>query len=38
MPTRGERVRVRGRVDDIAVLGGRALGLHLKEESLYVKR
>ena len=38
MPVRGERVRVRGRVDDVAVLGGRALGLHLKEERLYVKR
>src|SRR5438270_9888211 len=31
MPARGERVRVKGRVDDVAVLGGRALGLHLKE-------
>jgi hypothetical protein len=38
MPTRGSRVRVRGRVDDLAVLGGRAYGLHLTEESLYVKR
>jgi hypothetical protein len=38
MPARGERVRVRGRVSDVAVLGGRPLGLHLREESLYVKR
>jgi hypothetical protein len=38
MPTRGARVRVRGRVDDVGVLGGQALGLHIKEESLYVKR
>jgi len=38
LPGRGERVRVRGRVDDIAVLGGRPLGLHLREESLYVRR
>jgi len=38
MPARGEHVRVKGRVDDVAMLGGRALGLHLKEESLYVKR
>ena len=38
MPARGERVRVKGRVDDVAVLGGRAVGLHLKEEALYVKR
>jgi hypothetical protein len=38
LPTRGARVRVRGRVDEVAVLGGQALGLHLREESLYVKR
>jgi len=38
MPARGERVRVRGRVQDVAMLGGRAVGLHLEEEDLYVKR
>jgi hypothetical protein len=38
MPARGEHVRVKGRVDDVAVLGGQAVGLHLREESLYVKR
>ena len=38
MPGRGERVRVRGRVEDVAFLGGRAVGLHIREESLYVKR
>src|SRR5947209_5422585 len=38
MPARGERVRVRGRVQEVAVLGGRPLGLHLREENLYVKR
>src|SRR6476646_8334370 len=27
-PAAGERVRVRGRVEDVAVLGGRPLGLH----------
>jgi hypothetical protein len=37
-PTRGARVRVKGRVDDVAVIGGQAMGLHLREESLYVKR
>ena len=37
-PARGERVRVRGRVEDLAILGGRPLGLHLREEALYVKR
>ncbi len=38
IPTRGARVRVRGRVDDVAVLGGQAVGLHVREEQLYVKR
>ena len=38
MPTRGARVRVRGRVDDVGVLGGQALGLHIREQNLYVKR
>ena len=38
LPARGERVRVKGRVQDVAMLGGRALGLHLREQDLYVKR
>jgi len=38
MPGTGERVRVKGRVQDVAMLGGRAVGLHLREEDLYVKR
>jgi hypothetical protein len=38
MPSKGERVRVRGRVEQVAQLGGRALGLHLRERDLYVKR
>ncbi|MBS1817497.1 MAG: hypothetical protein JSU08_06190 [Acidobacteria bacterium] len=38
LPTRGAHVRVRGRVDDVAVVGGQALGLHLREQALYVKR
>jgi hypothetical protein len=38
MPAKGEHVRVKGRVEDIAMLGGRALGLHIREEGLYVKR
>ncbi len=37
-PTRGARVRVKGKVDDVAVFGGRAVGLHLKEQSIYIKR
>jgi hypothetical protein len=38
MPAKGERVRVKGKVQDVAVLGGRAVGLHIREDSLYVKR
>jgi len=38
MPMKGERVRVRGRVEQVAQLGGRALGLHLRERDLHVKR
>ena len=38
MPTRGARVRVKGRVNELGVFGGQALGLHLREEDLYVKR
>ncbi len=38
VPTRGAHVRVRGRVDEVGVLGGQAIGLHLREENLYVKR
>lgn len=37
-PGEGEHVRVRGRVEDVAMIGGRAMGLHIREESLYVKR
>jgi len=38
MPAKGERVRVKGRVEDVAIIDGRPLGLHLREEDLYVKR
>jgi hypothetical protein len=38
MPTRGARVRVKGKVNEIGVFGGNAIGLHLREEALYVKR
>jgi hypothetical protein len=38
MPAKGEHVRVKGRVQDVAVIGGRAMGLHIREEDLYVKR
>jgi hypothetical protein len=38
MPAKGEHVRVKGRVENVAVFGGRPLGLHLRERDLYVKR
>src|SRR3989442_6300026 len=38
MPAKGEHVRVKGRVQDVAVFGGRPMGLHIREEDLYVKR
>jgi len=37
-PTRGARVRVRGRVDDLGVVGGEAIGLHLQEQDLRLRR
>jgi hypothetical protein len=37
-PTKGARVRVRGKVGEVGVLGGRALGLHLQERNLDVLR
>ncbi len=36
-PSRGTRVRVRGRVSEVAVLGGQALGLHIRETSVHVQ-
>jgi hypothetical protein len=38
MPTRGAHVRVKGRVNEVGVFGGQALGLHLREEHLNVNR
>ena len=37
-PGTGEHVRVKGKVQDVAMFGGRALGLHIREDSIYVKR
>ena len=31
-PGKGQRVRVKGRVSEVATLGGRSIGLHLEEE------
>src|SRR5438132_9906150 len=38
MPATGEHVRVRGKVADVATFGGRPIGLHIREDSMYVKR
>lgn len=31
-PSKGQRVRVKGRVNEVAVFGGRSIGLHIQEE------
>jgi hypothetical protein len=38
VPTKGAHVRVKGRVSDIATLGGQAIGLHLQQTDLDFKR
>jgi hypothetical protein len=37
-PTRGARVHVKGRVNELAVFGGQSIGLHLREEDLDIRR
>ena len=37
-PTKGALVRVTGRVNDVGVFGGQAVGLHLREQDLDIKR
>ncbi len=37
VPPKGSRVRVRGKVSDVANIGGRSIGLHINEESLHVQ-
>jgi hypothetical protein len=38
MPASGAHVRVKGKVNEVGQLGGQALGLHLREESLSIRR
>lgn len=38
VPGRGDRVRVRGKVENVAVFGGRSVGLHLREQDLDFRR
>lgn len=37
-PTKGARVRVKGRVNEIATFGGQSIGLHLQERDLDFRR
>jgi hypothetical protein len=37
VPTKGARVRVKGRVNEIATFGGQAVGLHLQQQDLDIK-
>lgn len=37
-PTKGSRVRVKGRVSDVATFGGQAVGLHLEQKDIHFKR
>jgi hypothetical protein len=37
-PTKGARVRVKGRVSDVATFGGQSLGLHIEQKDIDFKR
>ena len=34
VPSKGARVRVKGKLQDVATLGGRSLGLHIRQSDL----
>ena len=36
-PAKGTRVEVKGKINELAVFGGRSVGLHLEEESRKIK-
>ncbi len=38
LPAKGSHVRVDGRVGDVANLGGQAIGLHIQQTDLHLKR
>ena len=38
IPTKGARVRVKGRVSEVATLGGQAVGLHLQQRNVSFRR
>jgi hypothetical protein len=37
-PIRGSRVQVRGRVNELAIIGGRPIGLHIQQQRLQIRR
>ena len=37
-PTKGSRVRVKGRVSDVATFGGQAVGLHMEQKDIDFRR
>jgi hypothetical protein len=37
-PSKGDRVRVKGRVNEVATFGGQSVGLHIQERDLDFKR
>lgn len=38
VPTKGARVRVKGRVSEVATLGGQAVGLHIQQRDVDFRR
>jgi hypothetical protein len=36
-PSKGSRVQVKGKVSEVAVVGGRSIGLHIEEDNRKVK-
>lgn len=38
VPTKGARVRVKGRVNEVATLGGQSIGLHIQQTDLDFRR
>ena len=38
VPTKGARVRVKGRVEDFATFGGQSVGLHIQQQDIHFKR
>jgi hypothetical protein len=38
VPAKGSRVRVEGRVQDVATLGGQAIGLHIQQTGIHFNR